>query len=72
MEQISTRNSQEGQPRDARRTYYKSVADSGEGPWGAAAPPYFLTKIRPEGPKKILLGTAPPLSQPLDDRPPLI
>ena len=33
-------------------------------------PPYFSTKMRPEGPKKIFLETAPPLSQGLDDRPP--
>ena len=36
----------------------------------ACPPPYFSTKMRPEGPKKIFLETAPPLSQGLDDRPP--
>ena len=34
---------------------------------------FSLTKMRPEGPKKILLETALPLSQGLDDRvPPVI
>ena len=47
-----------------------SVADPGEGP-GEHAPPYFSTKMRPEGPKKMFLETAAPLSQGLDDRPPL-
>ena len=28
------------------------MADSGEGP-GGGPPPHFLTKLRPEGPKKI-------------------
>ena len=45
-------------------------ADLGEGP-GEHAPPYFSTKMRPEGPKKMFLETAAPLSQGLDDRPPL-
>ena len=31
----------------------------GRGP-GGGAPPYFSTKMRPEGPKKIFLETAPP------------
>ena len=40
-----------------------TVADPGK------APPYFWTKLRPEGPKKIFWETAsppPPLSQDLD------
>ena len=46
-----------------------SVADPGEGP----GPPYFSTKMRPEGPEKIFLETGPPSSQGLDGRlPPLI
>ena len=36
----------------------------------ACPPPYLSTKMRPGGPKKIFLETAPPLSQGLDDRPP--
>ena len=32
------------------------VVDPGEGP------PYFWTKLRPEGPKKVFWETAPPLS----------
>ena len=31
-------------------------------------PPYFWTKLRPKGPKKIFFKTRPPLSQGLDDR----
>ena len=54
-----------------------SVADPGEGP-GGPAPPYFYTKLMPEGPKKIfgtpplylrVWMTGPPLSGGLD--PPL-
>ena len=54
-----------------------SVADPGEGP-GGPAPPYFYTKLMPEGPKKIFVTpplylrvwmTGPPLSGGLD--PPL-
>ena len=37
---------------------------------GACPPLYFCIKVRPEGPKKIFLRPAPPLSQSLDDRPP--
>ena len=40
-----------------------AVADLGEGPGGAAPPLfsfYFKTKLRPEGPAKIFLETAPP------------
>ena len=33
---------------------------------------YFSTKLRPGGPKKFLLETAPPLSKGLDDRSSLI
>ena len=36
------------------------------GAWGTRPPPYFWTKLRPEGPDR-----APPLSKGLDDRPPL-
>jgi len=44
-----------------------AVADPREGP----GPPWFWTKIRPEGLKKIFLRPVPPpLSQGLDDRPP--
>ena len=53
------------------------------GPWGhwressggsrggarGARPPYFYTKMRPEGPKKNFETAPPPLSQGLDDRP---
>ena len=38
----------------------KSVADPGEGP-GGPGPPYFYTKLRPDGPKKIFLRLSPPL-----------
>ena len=48
-----------------------AVADPGEGPWGPELPPYFSTKMMPEGPKKTFVETGPPLSQDLDDRPPL-
>ena len=46
-----------------------TVGDPGEGP-GGAAPPYFLTTLRPEGWKKFFfLRPGPPsLSQGLDDR----
>ena len=38
---------------------------------GTRLPPYFWTKLRPQGPKKRLLRPPPsPLSQGLDDRPP--
>ena len=37
----------------------KSVADPGEGP-GGPGPPYFYTKLRPDGPKKIFLRLSPP------------
>ena len=47
-----------------------AVADPGEGPWGPELPPYFSTKMMPEGPKKTFVETGPPLSQDLDDRPP--
>ena len=52
-----------------------AVADLGEGPGGAVPPLIFFnfkTKLRPEGPKKIFLETAPPppLSEGLDDLPP--
>jgi len=37
---------------------------------GGPPPPYFPTKMRPEGPKKMFLETGPPpLSRGLDDRP---
>ena len=40
-------------------------------PWGEGgrASPYFEAKLRPEGRKKFLLETPPPLSQGLDDQP---
>ena len=41
------------------------VVDPGE------SSPYFLIKLRPEGPKKIFLETAPPPPPLLDDWPPL-
>ena len=37
----------------------RPVADPGEGPAGPV-PPLFSTKMRPKGPKKIVLETAPP------------
>ena len=37
-----------------------AVVDPGEGYWGPGSPPYFSTKMRPEGPKKCFLETAPP------------
>jgi len=40
----------------------ESVADQGEGPGRPGSPPYFSTKMKPEGPKKIFLETAPLLS----------
>ena len=46
----------------------QTVADPGEGPRGPP-PLSFKPKLRPEGPKKICLETAPrPLSKSLDDR----
>ena len=53
-------------------TVTRATALSGGFRGGArvACPPYFSTKMRPEGPKKIVLETALPLSQGLDDRPP--
>ena len=50
-----------------------AVADLGEVPAPPPTTPYFWTKLRPEGPKKIFLETTPPplLSQGLDDRLPL-
>ena len=50
------------------------MADPGEVPGGPPArPPYFQTKLRPEGPKKIFFLdrplSHPPLSQGLDDHP---
>ena len=40
------------------------MADPGEGP-GGPGPPYFSTKMRPEGQKKVF-GDRPPLSDGLD------
>ena len=37
-----------------------AVADPGEGPWGPELPPYFSTKMMPEGPKKKIVETGPP------------
>ena len=46
----------------------QTEADPGEGPRGPP-PLSFKPKLRPEGPKKICLETAPrPLSKSLDDR----
>ena len=46
---------------------------SREGAPGAWAPPYFSTKMRPEGVKKNFFGDRPPpSSQAWDDHPPLI
>ena len=36
------------------------MADPGEGPGGPPAPPYFSTKMRPEGRKKKFFGARPP------------
>ena len=47
-----------------------AVADPGKGPWGPELPPYFSTKMMPEGPKKQFVETGPLLSQDLDDPPP--
>ena len=47
-----------------------SVADQGEGSAGPVSPPYFLTKLRPGGAKKYILGDHFPLSHGLDDHPP--
>ena len=41
-----------------------AVADPGKGPGGGGRPPYFWTKLRPEG--LSLDDRAPPLSQGLD------
>ena len=38
-----------------------SEADPGEGPGDPGPPPYFWTKLRPEGPKNIFLKTVPTL-----------
>ena len=47
------------------------MADLGEGLSGGPGPPYFYTKLRLEGPKKLFFGDRPlHLSQDLDDRPP--
>ena len=46
-----------------------AVSDPGEGPWGPELPPYFSTKMMPEGSKKNC-GDWPSLSQDLDERPP--
>jgi len=42
------------------------VADPGEGPRGAGLPPYFQTKLRPEGLKKFFWRPRHTLSQGLD------
>ena len=36
----------------------------GGGAWGTRAPPYFWTKLRPEGPKKFFFESPPPPSPP--------
>ena len=38
----------------------KAVVDTGEGPGGPGPLPYFQTKLRPKGPKKIFFETPPP------------
>ena len=43
---------------------------SGGSRGGARVPPYFWTKMRPEGPKNFFWRPALPLSQGLDDRAP--
>ena len=45
------------------------VADPQEGPGSPGPPPYFSTKLRTEGPKKIIFGDRPPTPLPkgLDD-----
>ena len=43
--------------------YESPVADPGERPGGAGSPPYFWTKLRPEGPKKFWGGDCPPAPQ---------
>ena len=47
-----------------------TVADPGKGP-GGSTPPYFWTKLWPDGKKNFLKTGPPPLSQGLDDHPPL-
>ena len=47
------------------------MADPGEGPGEAAAPPMFRPNWGPKG-RKIFFDTPPPLSQGLDDQGPLI
>ena len=59
-----------------KQGYYMScwtipVVDPGEGPRGGPAPPLFLTKLRPEGPKKFLRpapGPTAPLSEGPDSK----
>ena len=46
---------------------YKQLADPGEGP---GLPPYFKTKLRPEGSKKLFLETGPPYLRDDRDAPP--
>ena len=63
-----------GCPKNAEKCWGFTVADPGEGPGEAAPPPpYFKTKLKPEGPKKNFFKgrpPSPPLSKGLDDRPP--
>ena len=40
---------------------YYPVADPGEGPGGPGPPPYFWTKLRPEGPPIFFFWRLPPL-----------
>ena len=42
------------------------MADPGEGPGGTGVPPYFQTKLRPEGLKKVFWRPGPSLSQGLE------
>ena len=45
--------------------HLRSVADLGEGPGVAPPPPYFWTKLSPEGPKKVWGGPCSPRCAPL-------
>ena len=57
---------------------YYPVVDPGEGPGGAGPPPYFSTKLRPEGPPTFFFLRLPPLFSgsrwppPISPPPPLL
>ena len=61
---------QPNKPHLMQEEYGSPLADPGEGP-GGGEPPYFYTKLRPEGQKICFLGRAPSL-QGLYDQPPLL